>query len=265
MGHARSPRLGMPMLHGQGESLMAIQVFFDESGHVADHPHVVFGGCVASSEAALAIGERWESTLKEYGLESISMKDAMGLHGNLRTWRTSGSRKEREDARDVLVLRLVKEAILNVKFFVSCIVTTEDFKGLPEKQRKALKDPEYMGFEGCMLQVMSHEDAQDPIQICYDNAEEYAIEVLKLYKRMRVLNPEFKKRCANLTFAEDQFFAALQLADVYAYCIRESHRPDRELKPLVRKLLAIMEPDGPTDIGFTYHANGALGQGVLID
>ncbi len=219
---------------------LVMQVFFDESGH-CDQPVVVFGGLVIEASFAPASANAWMETLKAENLAVISMKDAMSFTGSLFGWRHDEDRIAR---RDALLKRLAVCVIRDVKAFICTPVSQSDFAALPADERKKYKDPKYLGFQLCMAKALEECPDGEQMQVCYDNSQECAGEVLRLYQRMRKDDLEFKKKCRSITFGEDEDFALLQLADMYTYCVRENEARGKTTRGIILELLQVLEPGG---------------------
>jgi len=189
------------------------------------------------------------------------MKEVIHYQGQFYSWKT------REAERDQLILRLIEMSFPLVALFVTAPCDTEGFKRLPVDQRKKLVDPQYCGFEGCMKIVIGGLSAEHDLHVVCDSTEEYSEKMLGLYLRMRRKDAQFKKRCIAITFAEDNMFPPLQLADIVAYCERHQRttKPD-EQHPLVRQIMKRIKADGSKTKELTYAADGpGLGSGVMMN
>ena len=240
--------------------------FFDESGKLQDSEAVVFAGCIAAEEHWVSYMQKWSERIKRANppMNSLSMKDAMHFHNEFTGW------QNRIHERDDLLADLAEIAVDHIICWVALPVTATLFKGLPEGRKKQLRNPQYMGFEAAvkaMLDIVKN-PSTSLLHIYCDSSEEYAEKCLKLYPRMRYLDAETKQRCIAITFAEDQFFPPLQVADMIAYCIRANclrHKVRPE--PIVDRLLSIFERDQskyklPT-YEFVYREHDDLGSGTI--
>jgi hypothetical protein len=245
---------GMIALPNEVRPIMALQAFFDESGKLADTKSCVFAGCVASAGRWAVISEEWAKALNATkGIKSVSMKDALSLRGDFAGWQ--------DNERDEFLTKLVEKVRPNVEIFVASSMTKSQFDALSVSARKACgNDFVYAGFVGCIKQVLSRTDPSEHLQISYDNSEQYAVECLQLYQKARVRDAEVKRRCASVGFGEDELFVGLQLADIYAYCVRHSSSP----MPLVAKLRAIIEPHGYVEDIFEHRQGDDLTDGRII-
>lgn len=253
--HLRS--LGNGISFEQEGLNVALQAFFDESGKLCPGSHVAFGGCAALADSWSTISNRWYRILEPHGITSVSMKDAMRFKGSFAGW------EDRQEERDSILCDLVKAAVDNIEFFVAFTMSTDEFALLSAREREQFINPVYCGFAGCMKQLLDRSSRFEPIQICCDNSEAHSEKFLRLYHDLRRDNPEFKKRCGNITFGEDQSFTGLQLADIHVYCVRHLEWNTGETDPLVAKLMALIEPDGHVVDTFVPHPKRGLASGAL--
>ena len=209
-----------------------------------------WGDCPKSSN-------RWSKILEPHGILSISMKDAMGFRGSFAGW------QNRPEDRDRILCELVKAAVDNIEFFVAFTMTTDEFASLGAEERERFGDPIYCGFAACMKQLLKRSSKFEPIQICCDNSETHSKKFLSLYHDLRRDNPEFKRRCGNITFGEDESFTGLQLADIHVYCVRHTQWNASKIDPLVAKLMAIIEPQGYVEDIFVPHPKRGLASGIV--
>jgi hypothetical protein len=241
--------LPLPDRARRSDYRLVLQVFFDESGH-CDQPMIVFGGLVIDQRFVAAAAHKWMRTVEREGLLAISMKDAVSFHGQFADWNGNCSLSERQSRRDSMLRELVHDARREVEAFISYPTSMEKFLALPDSVRKAAKDPKYLGFSSCMLVALEQCPPGAQMQVCYDNSQECAGEVLRLYQQMRFRVPDFKNRCRSITFGEDEDFALLQLADVYTYCVREAETLGARARPIIMELMNLFEPDGHIDKTF---------------
>jgi len=137
----------------------------------------------------------------------------------------------------------------------------------PQKEQERLRDVVYCAFEG-LIRAIASDYQQNPdakFQLVYDLSEEYSERCLKLFLRLRS-QAVYKQFFPVLTFADDQEFPPLQVADMLAYCRREevlqggaAHR-----RAIVKRMLEIFSSGGLLEFGaIGYRGGSALGNGVL--
>ena len=199
--------------------MAVILLALDESGKLDDTDDVVFGGCVFENSESHRFGEKWNHRLDASKIESLHMKDAMRLGGEFRGWK--------EIDRDDLLRELAGLAARSrpIPMLVAAPMTTAEFRAMPQESQRLLKNPVYCGFEGCVRAAVNSIPRNEPhsLQIVCDLSEEYSIEVLKLFHRLRRRSEEIKRRCHALFFADDRYIPILQLADMFAYVCRAYH------------------------------------------
>jgi hypothetical protein len=144
------------------------------------------------------------------------MKDAMRLGGAFRGWK--------ESDRNALLRDLAKLAARSrpTPMLVAAPMSTREFRALPQEAQQRLKNPVYCGFEGCVRTAVDSIPRDEPhsLQIACDLAEEYSVEMLKLFHKLRSRSAEVKRRCHAVMFGDDRYIPILQLADMYAHVCR---------------------------------------------
>jgi len=220
---------------------------FDESGKLADTEYVVFAGSVATYEEWDVVSGKWMDILGKAGIDYVSMKEAMHAHGQFSDW------KNRTDERDALLISLAEMFHSLIKYHVATPMENAHFKRLPPQVRKLLKNPQYCGFESCIRQVAASLPDNYVAQLMCDCSEEYAVECLKMYLRLRRSSDEFKSRCVAMVFCEDENSPPLQAADMLAYCLRADYSRSTSTPPkVIDELLRIFRSDGEITKRVTY-------------
>jgi hypothetical protein len=233
---------------------------FDESGKLADSSCVAFGGCLASVEDSLSMSHAWDAILREHGIEYVRMTEALNCRGEFDGWKG-----KRLQERNRLLKSLVTLGQSRVAMFVCAPMSCEEFKALPEGQRRRLKNPQYCGFESCVTVLTQNASRLGhKLQLHCDSSEEYSETCITLYHKLRMRDQLVRDTCISITFAEDKEYPMLQLADVYASCVRQNavrkvSRPD----PLVDELLAIFGKGGQCGGSVLYPAGTGLGSAIV--
>jgi hypothetical protein len=253
--------LSLRLSSSPGSLQVAIQAFFDESGRICPGSHVAFGGCAAHHEAWPVITREWLTILKPYGIDSVSMKDAIRFENSFAGWRC------RVNERDDLLCELVRVAMKNIELTTAFCMPADVFSAFSDEQKKAYGSPIYCGF-ACIMQQLVERTASlgvdESIQICCDNSQKYAVKCLQLYHQLRQDNKEFKRRCRSISFSEDQNFTGLQLADIFIYCVRSLEWSGSSPDPLVRKLMSIFEPHGYKVDDYICGSDSSLTSGTFV-
>jgi len=92
------------------------------------------------------------------------------------------------------------------------------------------------------------------------------MDCLDLYIKLRNQNLDLRERCIAITFAEDEHFPPLQMADMLAYCVRVRHSQETTPKaePVIKKILAIFDQGGIGQSGMFYREEGpGSGHGII--
>jgi hypothetical protein len=108
---------------------------------------------------------------------------------------------------------------------VAVPIPAKEFRALPQADQERLKNPVFFGFEGYVRAAVDSIPSGEPhsLQIVGDLSEEYSIQVLKPFHKLRSRNEEIKRRCHGLFFADDRYVPILQLGDMFAYVCRAFH------------------------------------------
>ena len=201
--------------------MAVILLALDESGKLDDTEDVVFGGCMFENRESHRFGKKWLDRLDAAGVESLHMKDAMRCGNAFRGW------KGREAERNALLCDLAGFAAQSrpTPMLVAAPMSTKEFRQMSQQDQQRLKNPVYCGFEGCVraaVDSIPHNEAHS-LQIACDLSEEYSVEVLRLFHKLRNRDEEVKRRCHAVVFGDDRYIPILQLADMYSYVCRAFH------------------------------------------
>lgn len=189
-------------------------------------------------------------------MEFISMKDAINCKGNCTKW------KDRTADRDTLLRDLAAIIKMLVPVAVGTATSTNEFKAQNSKAKTAfLKNPIYACIEGCIRTALTA-IPKEQVQLCLDNSEEYALECLRIYHKLRKHDPEFKRRCTLIAFGEDEKLPGLQVADMIAYCERSRLSPNTS-PPIVGELLRLLSPTEPKIGSLSYSGGRSIGEGFF--
>lgn len=211
--------------------MAVLQAFFDESGKFHDKTAVSFAGCIGFRKDIEYLSDRWTRVLNDNCVAYISTSEAMCYRNEFRGWTT------REAERDELLLSLAKIGRQYLCGFIGWSMTSEKFRSLPEFQRFGLTDPAYMGFEACVNVAVdqAQKNSRHVVDFYCDLSEQYSNKCVTLFNKIRVRRPDVKRVIRSITFADETQFPPLQLADMYAYCMRELE--SGSTKPLILEIL----------------------------
>jgi len=231
----------------------------DESGKLADSYCATFAGWLSEISALNVMSERWDNLLAANGIEYIKMSEALNFRGEFLGW------KDRRIERDRILSDLAELSHNHAVCFVAAPISCEQFKRLPDQHRQKLSNPQYCGFELC-INVMANNAANlgSQLQIWCDATEEVSETCIRLYRKLRSRSQLIRDTCVSITFGEDHFYPALQVADIYASCARQdSMRLVSKPDPIIDRLLEIFGKNGSFGGTMDYKPTDGLGSGVV--
>lgn len=242
--------------------MAVFQVYCDESGKLSDSKCVIFAGVLFRESEVAGFSERWSSYLKDAAIRSLHMKEAIRLEGEFRDWK--GRDKDRDALLETLGKLLHDRSVLQVVFTMN----VEEFKGLDPTTQNLLKNPVYAGFDGLLKAIRSrallHNAPNHKFHLVYDLSEEYSVQCLKLFNRMRMLQQPIAQFFPSIAFADDREFPPLQAADMIAYCAREEFlRGVGHCDGIIGKLLEISGSTASVSKTALFKAGRPLGEGIV--
>lgn len=191
----------MGILHG----------YFDESGKL-DKPVVAFCGFVASASKIQPFDDEWNSILRNYEMDFLTMKRAFRASVPL-----SPRIRKQSFAERIETLKPFADCIRKHFEFGSAIaidvVAFKDMSPGAKKQLGKIENPHYLAFVQAMAGFQHHLRSDDRISFICDDDEETAWNCYQFYRRVRKIDPVSRKHFISISFAEDQAFPALQAAD----------------------------------------------------
>jgi hypothetical protein len=188
------------------------------------------------------------------------MKDAMSFDGPYKSLSAAPL------ARDNILRDLAKILAHNKSNIVQIAspmgtATLEDFKKLPQpERRRMLDDPYYGGLEGCIRGALdSRSDTQ--IHIVCDLAEQYSEKCVSAFHQMRKRDVDIKRRCLGIAFSDDHYYPPLQMADMFAFCHRSAilQKGGEAINPIVSELIDTLDINQMEDRVVQYRFIGNLG------
>jgi hypothetical protein len=204
---------------------MTLSAAFDESGKYHDpNGRVVFAGFLANQDEWNKLGPKWFTRLRAWNRNLSNAHPLKSDEPFLHMTELNQAHKNGDGTREIELLvkdlaHLIGEHVLEA---FANTVTAKEFKALGQTAVKRFKDPFYYAFEACIKSI-SDSDSMGPrdnaILIC-DDSDEYSVECLKAYRRLKGRIPDIVKRIPCITFGDDKQYAPLQAADMYAYCFR---------------------------------------------
>jgi hypothetical protein len=201
---------------GYGLTMAAHHAAFDESGK-ADREHVVFAGLISYPGRWSQMIDKWMSLLEPHGLRYWRSTNAAQLNEQFTRFR------QRRKDLEKLTLDLVQLICEYAEGGSVNSVTMELYNKLGPDRRQEWKDPFYAAFQHGMLALVgaAHVGAVDTVTLVCDDSEEYSSECLKMYRRLKKLNPGVTGRLVSVCFHDDSVYPPLQAADLFAFCYRK--------------------------------------------
>jgi hypothetical protein len=209
-----------------------VSLYLDESGKFQDCDFVSLGGILITPDTVGPLGAAWAKLLDGEGLAYTSMKDAMHFNGPYKPWRKHADKEKRRDSLVYELARVLSEA-KHVR--VAACMSSEQFKRLPQQQRKLFKnDLHYAMFESC-LKGAFQEMAPYPqtVVVGCDLSTEYSAKCVELFNSLRTGNASMRARFSAIICGDDEKIPALQMADMVAYTVyapKKGARPQSHIR-----------------------------------
>lgn len=196
--------------------------FFDESGKFQDHEVVALCGFGASELQLRDFDKQWKSQLRRCGMDSLHWVKA----------RRNGKPLGKNVGPQTL-----KQRINDLKPFADCV---NDYLGIgislafevtgytsfaqdSKDLLGGVDNPFYVQFLRAVLFLSEFAAKDEGISMVCDEDEDTSWNCYRLYRRVKELDPRARKLCA-IAFANDEFFPALQAADMLSFLCREQAR-----------------------------------------
>jgi hypothetical protein len=205
--------------------IMTLNGAFDESGKHSDCEVVVFGGLVFDPEKTrTGFNRQWDTLLRGSKLSLPVGPRGPFLHMvELNRLHKKASRNRAEQIQIETLAESLAKCICEFALGGSLhSITIADFEVLPEKTRSRYKDPFYHAFEAGVIDLSegAYVGPRDDIALICDDSDEYAVECLRAFKRLKKLEPAVAEKIPLIAFGDDKVFPPLQAADMLAYCYR---------------------------------------------
>lgn len=196
---------------------MLISAFFDESGKFRDKSTISFCGVADGTNDFGPFANAWTRELSRCGLKSLTMKEALNANRPLSKKRPAKGTEKRIEA----LMPFIECIRRHIGVVCSFAVDVKAFKAAPSEIRRLWGDnPHYFVFIRALMYVCEIVRSGDHISIVCDDEEETALEMYKQYRRVKMVWPVARAKCAALTFADDEVFVELQAADMIASLAR---------------------------------------------
>jgi hypothetical protein len=197
--------------------IMTVSAFIDESGKFKDHK-VICIGCVAGfNEHVDNFAQEWGRLLEQNGMKNFHATKALKHHVPLGTKNAALGLKDRIEA----LLPFVRCIRKHLGVASGCWIDVKIFKNLPSHFFQVFgHDPSYMAFMRTILLVADFTPDRDGMVLVCDEDEETALEFYRLYRRIKKVMPEVKRKLAAISFCDDTQVLAVQAADFVASMVR---------------------------------------------
>jgi hypothetical protein len=195
-------------------------IYCDESGKHSDHPVVTFSGVCVAQPKLQQFDDALKELLRRYELRSLHMARVSRLsekHGSLMP--RGQSAEERMNAlipfadciNDKLELGLLQA--WDVEGFNSLSKSAKHGFGSPN-------DPYFIAFTRGLLEAVDYVHEDHRLSLICDHDIETAWDSYRHYKGVRNAHEKVRKKTVAITFADDEYFPALQAADMVAFLSR---------------------------------------------
>lgn len=138
-------------------------------------------------------------------------------------------------------------------------IDAEAFRNLPSHYFKVLgDDPFFTAFLRAVLDAVNLVPEGDRLTMICDDEEQMALPMYRLYRRIKIVQPEIRDKLAAICFADDRYLFALQAADLVASLVRREsgktfHNSTYDYGNL---FAALIEPPNPSErissVGFAF-------------
>jgi hypothetical protein len=203
------------------EPLVAIvHMYCDESGKKSDHPVVTFSGVCLPQAKLGDFDIAWNQLLRHYEIRSLHMARASRLSEK------HGPKMPRGQTAEQRMDALMPFADCINEHFELGLLEAFDIKGFNALSAAAKKglgspdDPYYIAFSRGILEAVDYIHEDDRLSVVCDDDAETAFNCYQHYRGVRNVYPQVKKKTIALSFADDDYFPALQAADMVAFLSR---------------------------------------------
>jgi hypothetical protein len=221
--------------------LTTVAACFDESGKFGDHK-VISIGCVAGYVERFDgdFGREWNVLLNRYGIKILSGKDALNHKRPLSQKYPCLGVEERTEALGSFVSCIRK----HLQVITGLATDVEAFKDLPSHFFQVFgSDPSYMTFVRTAMHVTEFTPDKSKITMICDDDEETALPFYRLYRRVKKVWPDARRKFGGIAFVDDRYLFGVQASDLVASLMRyeaaEKINGTRyDYKPLYEALIA---------------------------
>jgi len=196
---------------------MTVSGFIDESGKFKDHKVIAIGCVAAFNQHVDDFAYNWGRLLALNGLKNFHATKALKHHVPFSEKYPALGLENRIDA----ILPFIACIRKYLEVVMGCAVDVRAFKKLPPHIFKVYgANPSYMAFVRTFLQVVDFTPKNDRIVLVCDEDEETALPFYRLYKRIKRVLPQVKRKLNAISFCDDAAVFGIQAADLIASLAR---------------------------------------------
>jgi hypothetical protein len=204
--------------HRQDPFMVILNSFWDESGKFNDHKVISFCGVGLSIPALGQFEDKWKELLRRNEIDFLKMSEALCASKPLSAVIPAQTSADRIEALKPFAACLFE----SFEIGVALAVNVEAYTRTPQHIKKSIggKDPFYFSFLNGVMLIARYVQDDDKISFVCDDDEGAAETCLKMYRKMKILDKEWKRKLSAITFANDHVFVALQAADMLSSLVR---------------------------------------------
>jgi hypothetical protein len=198
--------------------LSTVAAFFDESGKFKDH-RVISIGCVGGyvERTDGDFARQWAMLLGRYGLKVISAKDVFNYKRPLSKKNPCLGIEDRTKALGEFISCIRN----NLQVIVGMATDAEAFKKLPPHFFQYFgTTPSFMTFVRTVMHVSEFTPDGSKVTMICDDDEEIAIPFFKLYRRVKKVWPDARRKFGGIAFVDDRYLFGVQASDLVAALVR---------------------------------------------
>jgi hypothetical protein len=197
---------------------MTVSAHFDESGKFKDHD-VISIGCVGGFAERFENGfvNEWGTLLNAYGLKAISGKATLNYNKPLSAKNPCLGLQDRM----ACLLSFISCIRKHVQVVTGLAVDAKEFKKLPSYFFKTFgNNPAFMAFVRSAMYMTDFTPDNDKLTLICDDDEETAWEFYRLYRRVKKVWPDARKKFGGIAFVDDRYLFGVQASDLIASIMR---------------------------------------------
>jgi len=196
-----------------------LYAYFDESGKQSDHAVITMCGFVDGFERWRTFQDKWMRLLRETQLGEFHAAKAIRHSHSYGRMRCGTSDERAED-----ILPFIREITEGIELGIAFAI---DVKAYQSQRFSVLHrafgiNPHNFAFFVTVNSVLSCYKIPRHLTIglIFDDEEKHAIECYRILKKMKLANPEVRRRITSICFSDDGSTPVLQASDLLAYLTR---------------------------------------------